>query len=184
MFVLDYDAGRFDVFPGCECYARYADGYYYNGVLNKLEGISGEVSFHPNRGKRFKHLDAPVGVTALVPMNDIVNLSWGICNFGIQANYSGQYYGCNVGEVAADGRLHITYLEDGMEDSLTYDFLRLLEDEPIPMYPAAFALAKSFYGADIDVAALTEEEISRVTASFAGVFREKLRLLEEMRNGV
>ena len=118
MFALDPNARQSDVKLGDECYARYDDGLWYNAVL---EDISDEM-----HGKvTFRNFKAPSGITMWVPLNDICNLSWGLLNFKPQGNFMKEYYNCRIKGCHSSGKLIVIYDEDGVEDKLQYDKIRL-----------------------------------------------------------
>lgn len=147
MFVLDKEAGPWDVALGSECLACYTDGYYYLAILGEISDTYASVTFDANRG--FKHKDAPAsGKTMMAPLSDICNVSWGIQN--LDAEYTGRiikvYSTCVFMKQLEDGRLVI--YEDGdkdLEHKITYDCLRFFSPAE-PFFPAAAEVAASVTG--------------------------------------
>lgn len=147
MFVLDKEAGPWDVALGSECLACYTDGYYYLAILGEISDTYASVTFDANRG--FKHKDAPAsGKTMMAPLSDICNVSWGIQN--LDAEYTGRiikvYSTCVFMKQLEDGRLVI--YEDGdkdLEHKITYDCLRFFSPAE-PFFPAAAEVTASVTG--------------------------------------
>ncbi len=142
MFTLEQNARKFDIKLGEECAARFSDGFYYNGVITEINDLYGKITFMANCIKPSKRLAAPSNVTEWVPLNDIVNLSWGLQNLQSECKFRGDYVDCRVLEQTPKGRIRVYYDSDGFDDDVYYDHVRLLRG-PVSFYPSAALVTAS-----------------------------------------